>query len=170
MQPRGLRNNNPLNLRISKNAWLGKVTDNTDGAFEQFLTLEYGIRAAFRNVKTIIARRQKNGKKTTIRDLISVWAPSADGNNEDRYYQVVIKKAGFTKNEILDVNHQSTLCKLLWAMAFVENGQTLNFQPFVTAYRLAFGHGYDDIVMPDTETSTPAAPIPPPVFIDDSGK
>jgi hypothetical protein len=32
--PRGFRNNNWLNIRISDNAWQGKKTNNTDGAFE----------------------------------------------------------------------------------------------------------------------------------------
>jgi hypothetical protein len=32
--PRGFRNNNWLNIRISNNAWQGKKTNNTDGAFE----------------------------------------------------------------------------------------------------------------------------------------
>ena len=41
--PRGFRNNNWLNIRISNNNWQGKRTDNTDGAFEQFETPELGI-------------------------------------------------------------------------------------------------------------------------------
>ena len=37
--PRGYRNNNPLNIRYSRNnTWIGKVTPNTDGAFEQLLS------------------------------------------------------------------------------------------------------------------------------------
>jgi hypothetical protein len=33
--PRGIRNNNPLNIRIG-NDWQGERKPNTDGAFEQF--------------------------------------------------------------------------------------------------------------------------------------
>ena len=42
---RGYRNNNPLNLRISNNAWKGKIpaSQNTDGAFEQFQTMAKGL-------------------------------------------------------------------------------------------------------------------------------
>lgn len=43
MLPRGIRNNNPLNIKIG-NDWKGEVP-NTDGTFEQFESMEYGLRA-----------------------------------------------------------------------------------------------------------------------------
>ena len=42
--PRGIRNNNPLNIRIG-NQWLGERANPNDPAFEQFVAMEYGIRA-----------------------------------------------------------------------------------------------------------------------------
>ena len=39
IQPRGIRNNNPLNIRLNPdNRWQGRVPPkhNSDGAFEQF--------------------------------------------------------------------------------------------------------------------------------------
>jgi hypothetical protein len=39
MLPRGIRNNNPLNIRLNPdNRWQGRVSPklNSDGAFEQF--------------------------------------------------------------------------------------------------------------------------------------
>ena len=38
--PRGIRNNNPLNIRVGNN-WQGERKPNTDGAFEQFTTMQY---------------------------------------------------------------------------------------------------------------------------------
>lgn len=39
--PLGLRNNNPLNIRVSSTTWLDKVASNN--AFEKFETLEHGM-------------------------------------------------------------------------------------------------------------------------------
>ena len=47
MLPRGIRNNNPLNIRRSKDQWKGLRAQQTDSQFCQFETLEYGWRAAF---------------------------------------------------------------------------------------------------------------------------
>ena len=45
MLPRGIRNNNPLNIRRSKDQWQGLRAQQTDASFCQFETLEYGWRA-----------------------------------------------------------------------------------------------------------------------------
>ena len=47
MIPRGIRNNNPLNVRRSKDQWQGLRVVQTDSQFCQFETMEYGWRAAF---------------------------------------------------------------------------------------------------------------------------
>ena len=52
-QARGLRNNNPLNIVKSENInWQGEVKPSTDPNFAQFETLEYGLRAAFKLLRT----------------------------------------------------------------------------------------------------------------------
>ena len=48
MLPRGIRNNNPLNIRKSKDQWQGMRREQTDSAFCQFENLAYGWRAAFK--------------------------------------------------------------------------------------------------------------------------
>ena len=48
MLPRGIRNNNPLNIRRSKDQWQGLRKEQTDPSFCQFENLAYGWRAAFR--------------------------------------------------------------------------------------------------------------------------
>ena len=47
MIARGIRNNNPLNIRRSKDKWQGLKTLQTDAQFCQFETMAYGWRAAF---------------------------------------------------------------------------------------------------------------------------
>ena len=46
MLPRGIRNNNPLNIRrTAKDQWKGLRAQQTDASFCQFESLEYGWRA-----------------------------------------------------------------------------------------------------------------------------
>ena len=47
MLPRGIRNNNPLNIRrTAKDQWKGLRAQQTDASFCQFESLEFGWRAA----------------------------------------------------------------------------------------------------------------------------
>lgn len=121
--PRGIRNNNPLNLRITNTPWQGKKTPNTDGVFEQFESLEMGIRAAMVNIRTMIRRDRLD----TIEKLIPRWAPASDGNNENSYIFYVCKKSGIGQTERLVITNKNQICRLVWAMAFVENGQEISF-------------------------------------------
>lgn len=148
--PRGIRNNNPLNLRKSNNNWVGKIEPSKDKAFEQFLTMEHGIRAAMKNIATIVNRRKKNGKETRISDLIHVWAPNSDGNNETAYLVVVLKKAKFSCDEQIDLKQRNQITRLCWAMAIVECGERyadrLNIGYFQRAYDMAFAIDYNNAV------------------------
>lgn len=137
--PRGIRNNNPLNLRISNNAWLGKVKNNTDGAFEQFTTIEYGLRAAMLNIRTIVRRRRDKGLTTTVRNLVSTWAPNADGNNEAAYLLGLLRSDNIQPSDNVDYKDMHFLCRLVHAMAVVENGQPVPIGRITSAYLLAFG-------------------------------
>ena len=71
METRGVRNNNPLNIRIG-NAWLGEVKNPTDKEFEQFESLLYGLRAAF----VLIRRYIRRYGLCTIRQIVTRWAPA----------------------------------------------------------------------------------------------
>lgn len=137
--PRGLRNNNPLNLRISSNPWLGKVKNNTDGAFEQFTSIEYGLRAAMRNISTIVTRRRRQQLLTTVKDLVHVWAPAADNNNEAAYVKTIADKTGIQPNDEVNIKNRNFLCLLVYGMAWAENGQALSKWRIDSAYTLAFG-------------------------------
>ena len=82
--PRGIRNNNPLNIRIG-NQWLGERANPNDPAFEQFVAMEYGIRAGF----VLLRRYIRHYKRTTIAAIIEAWAPASE-NNTQRYIDMVI--------------------------------------------------------------------------------
>ena len=131
-QPRGLRNNNPLNIRISSTPWQGKVANNTDGQFEQFTSLELGIRAALVNIRTYIRRDRLDN----VQLIISRWAPGSDGNNVKAYVEVVCQRAQLKTTERLSYNDKNKLCRLVWAMAFVECGQEISFGRVENAWAL----------------------------------
>lgn len=118
--PRGIRNNNPGNIRISANAWQGKVPvgSNTDGAFEQFQTYAYGIRAMIKNLLSYYA-----SGLNTLERIIYKWAPPTDNNPTPAYVAYVAKKTGFGPTQTLDLTNQNTMRKIVIAMAEVENGR-----------------------------------------------
>lgn len=115
--PRGYRNNNPLNIRYnSSNNWLGKVTPNTDGTFEQFRSMAYGYRAALYLIRKYIGQGY-----TTVRQIISRWAPATE-NNTTGYINTVCSRTGMSASTTIGVNDREKLVSLVAAMAYVENG------------------------------------------------
>ncbi len=117
---RGYRNNNPLNLRISSNRWQGKVpvSENTDGAFEQFTTMAYGFRAALKNLQSYITHYHCS----TIQSIVNRWAPASDGNNPASYAARVAQTTGYAVTTRIAANDREKLCRIVYAMAMVENG------------------------------------------------
>lgn len=98
LKPRGIRNNNPGNIKISDENWLGKIpiTLNTDRVFEQFETPEYGIRALYK----LVMNKVENQGYDTIRKLISNYAPSAE-NETETYIQFVTNYANIEDDSFL---------------------------------------------------------------------
>ena len=128
--PRGLRNNNPLNLIRSGNRWKGKVASPSDNRFEQFTDIRYGIRAAFINMRTII----KRNNPCTLSRLIEVWAPSFE-NDTQAYIKRVTEISGYKPETVLDGHNATQMIYVAMAMAEVENGRKLDFGLFATAWQ-----------------------------------
>lgn len=133
MVPRGIRNNNPLNIRIGNN-WLGERApkDCTDPDFEQFVAMVYGIRAAF----CILRRYIRHYHRGTIRQIITSWAPAHE-NDTERYVQQVVQFTGINPDETILFEDKPTMCALVQAMARVEVGQSLPLADIEKGYDLA---------------------------------
>lgn len=129
--PRGIRNNNPLNIRIG-NTWLGERTNPTDQEFEEFVTMEYGLRAAF----IILRRYIRRYKKNTISSIVSTWAPSSE-NNTLKYIDRVADLTKIDPTTPIDYYDRDTMCKLVAAMAQVECGQPIDEAKIIKAYDMA---------------------------------
>ena len=132
--PRGYRNNNPLNIRYNpSNKWQGEVSKNTDGTFEQFTTMAYGYRAAF-----VLLRKYINTYGLhTVTEIINRWAPPTE-NNTSGYISRVIGTNGWTASQIINANNKDDMCKLVYAMALVENGYSVlpNMEEIIKGWNL----------------------------------
>ena len=129
--PRGIRNNNPLNIRIG-NTWLGERQNPTDPAFEEFVSMEYGLRAAFCILRRYIRRYHKD----TVHDIVSTWAPASE-NNTQRYIDIVCQRSGISPTQQIRFEDDTTMCKLVEAMAFVECGQPIDGKKIELGYKMA---------------------------------
>ena len=127
--PRGIRNNNPLNIRIG-NVWLGEVPNPTDNEFEQFVSMFYGLRAGFILLRRYIRRYHL----TTVPDIISRWAPGSE-NNTVKYIDTVCQLSGIAPDAQLDYGDEETLVNLVDAMIFVECSQHVDRSTIIKAYR-----------------------------------
>lgn len=129
--PRGIRNNNPLNIRIG-NTWLGERNNPTDPEFEEFVSMEYGLRAAF----LILRRYIRRYKKDTVPSIVSTWAPASE-NNTQRYIDVVCRRSGIGPDAHILFEDAVTMCKMVEAMAFVECGQPIDGKKIELGYKMA---------------------------------
>lgn len=129
--PRGIRNNNPLNIRIG-NVWLGEVMNPTDKAFEQFISMEYGIRAAY----IILRRYIRRYGKDTVAEIVSTWAPSSE-NNTEAYINTVCRLSNLTRDEKLRFEDKEKMVALVDAMIQVECGQRVPENKIKKGYEMA---------------------------------
>lgn len=134
--PRGIRNNNPLNIRKSPEHWIGKL-HGADPDFELFSSMLYGIRAAFVCVRTYIKRFRSLCITPTVSQIIARWAPSSE-NNTRAYITAVCRHSDgiLTPNSEIRFEDKETVVLLLWSMSFVENGVDLPFVDFEEAYEM----------------------------------
>jgi hypothetical protein len=116
--PRGVRNNNPLNIRLSNISWEGEIIPNTDGSFVQFSDATYGIRAGAK----ILTNYCKLDGLSTLRDYINRWAPSSE-NDTNSYLNAVCQACNSDPDDSYDVTDPAKLGVLVSAIIQHENGQ-----------------------------------------------
>ncbi|AGH98930.1 structural protein P5 [Micavibrio aeruginosavorus] len=117
-KPRGIRNNNPGNIRRSNDPWQGLAKEQNDREFFMFKSAVYGIRALAR---LLITYQDKYGL-CTIEMIITRWAPAVE-NNTKAYIQSVARHTGFAALQTLDMHRFEHLKPVLEAIIQHENGQ-----------------------------------------------
>lgn len=141
--PRGLRNNNPLNIRHSQDKWYGLCPEQTDPDFCQFNTIFDGIRAAFLNVRSHYRQDWLRHERCTVAKEINRWAPASE-NDTQKYIDFVCERACLDAKDEIKIVQKNVMCRLLWAMAEYECGTKISFAYFERAYEMAFNPACPD--------------------------
>lgn len=128
--PRGIRNNNPLNIRKSKETFQGELLAGTDRSFKQFQSMAYGYRAAFVVLGTYLARGIN-----TIDKIIRTWAPPTE-NNTEGYIAAVTQRSGVGRHQVLTPKSGSDYRKIVAAMCHCENGVSANMTDVEAGFKL----------------------------------
>lgn len=117
-QPRGIRNNNPGNIRWGEN-WLGLKQDGKeqDPSFCVFISAVYGIRALAR----LLQNYQRIHGLDTPRKIISRYALPNE-NQTLAYIQSVANQLCITPDGKVDLTEISTLTVFIKAIIRHENG------------------------------------------------
>ena len=125
---RGIRNNNPLNIRHGKSRWEGRTRVQTDAEFVTFKSMAYGYRAAWKLMETYQLRLRMEGKSYTLENIIHRWAPPEDNNDTQAYLRTVIRLLDYKVGGRQPLPSPSTkeghrvFARILMAMTCVECG------------------------------------------------
>lgn len=130
MASRGLRNNNPLNIRRSSESFKGEIIG-TDASFKTFLSMGHGYRAAMK----ILQGYQKNYGLKTIRTIISRWAPPSE-NDTPSYIATVSRVSGIGADKVVDLMKQNDMTRIVAGMSQVENGTAANMDDISQGWEL----------------------------------
>lgn len=132
---RGLRNNNPLNIRKGCD-WRGERSVQIDRQFEEFTSMEFGLRAAIKLVCNHINGHNSAHKAcTTISSLIQMWAPTTE-NNTGAYIKAVEEFTGINRYQRIYANNRLMVSRIVQAMAKVETGAEIDMQLIRSAWDL----------------------------------
>lgn len=123
LTPRGIRNNNPLNIERGAQ-WVGlahatEMTPEQKGEtrFAVFVAPEFGIRAAARLLRTY----QKKYTLVTVEQMIHRWAPPVE-NDTRSYARVVAQHMGIPSDKPFAFAGELAE-RMVEAMVRHENGQ-----------------------------------------------
>lgn len=144
---RGQRNNNPLNIRRGTSQWVGRRETVTDKEFEEFTSMAFGYRAAWKLMNTYRLRLRQEGRSYTLEHIIRRWAPPEDGNDTREYIRTVIRLLDYkvAGREVLPspacLQGRRVFSRIIAAMTCVECGirpEEVDRQSIEEGWRMAF--------------------------------
>lgn len=131
-EPRGLRLNNPMNIRHSNSKWQGLSEHQADPDFCQFDSVELGIRAGMKILQTYAGRRWD-----TVRAIVSHWAPPNE-NDTTVYINNVAAAVAEAPDDYLNFGNFDTMVAVCKAIIHQEQGQQpFGDEVFASAWQLA---------------------------------
>lgn len=139
MNTRGIRNNNPANIRCGS-YWRGLVNKPTDKEFCQFISMSWGVRALLITLRAYVVKHHLH----TVREIITRWAPPSDGNNTEKYIEYVEKAVEQIDTPIplslqeidfmsRNQHRECILYVVAKAMCKIESGYNLEYEMYLNA-------------------------------------
>ena len=125
LQPRGIRNNNPGNIRLSAQRWLGQKAAQGDTDFVEFDDPVLGLRAL---MKLLLAYQLRHGLDT-VESIVNRFAPPHE-NATDNYIYAVCRDMKVKRRDVLRLGDTKTLQGLARAITAHENGQRPDGTPW----------------------------------------
>jgi hypothetical protein len=153
---RGLRNNNPGNIKFSPNSpWKGSVRDANgnyvnDGEFVQFDTPEAGIRAMTMNLLSY-----DNRGVNTVRGIASNWSATDRG----AYIKFLSDQLGVKPDDVINVKDPAVMQQLVRGIIQMENGK-VPYDPRQIETGIALGFNQDAPVVAASTPNAPRLPSP----------
>ena len=128
---RGLDNNNPGNIRLSRVKYKGECAVSSDTEFRQFESIEWGYRAIFMLLYTY---HRRHGCRT-LRQMIDRYAPPTE-NPTSAYLRFVAERAGVDPDYVIDVTSGRLMVEIVCAISQFENGVPADREAVEAGWRL----------------------------------
>ena len=116
MTTRGIRDNDPGNIRRSSTEWLGLTKVQTDPSYCTFVDAPHGIRAI---AKIMLSYQDAHGLRT-VADIIGRWAPPNE-NQTAAYVERVARDLAVLPHDEIDVHDPHTMQGLVTSIVAHEN-------------------------------------------------
>lgn len=128
---RGIRNNNPGNIRHDGTVWRGEISG-SDAQFKTFKTMVWGLRAIYHLLNNYYVLYGLD----TVEQMIRRWAPPEDGNRTESYISTVSSLSGIPSTRRLIPTERSMMEPIVRAMIRVETGTSLPDSNYEDAWTL----------------------------------
>lgn len=124
-----------MNIRKG-NSWRGERPFQSDKEFEEFESMEMGLRAGLKLIKNYQTKPLLLANKAnTIRKIINRWAPTTE-NNTQAYIKTVSKRTGLLPDEVIEWTDKAKIIALTEAICYVECGACIDPEIISSAYDL----------------------------------
>lgn len=139
-EPRGIRNNNPGNIRFNEaNNWYGE-SGQDDKGFCRFGRPWQGYRAIIVTLATYQKKRLADDGSAidTVTEVIERWAPKTENPHQGEYIAFVLRELGIPKGTHIDCGEWYTACALARSIGQFETGED---EPFSDGTEAAIRRG-----------------------------
>ncbi|MDC9591323.1 hypothetical protein PSI23_19030 [Xenorhabdus sp. XENO-10] len=121
-KPRGIRNNNPLNMEFARQKG-ATVEDHPEKRFAKFSTPYAGLERSAWQLRRYFNGLTDNVKRQSVDLIVRKWAPPGgkDKNRTEDYIDRVAQRLGVGRNDRLDLNNHNVMYSLMREMGMVES-------------------------------------------------